>query len=276
RINIDNIAIQKNMTFLSDTCDQHRYFKDGEERIKKVQLMNIGGEIVCPLCESEKREKQLEHEVYEIHKDRIEHPNKFIFFNESMVSDDTILKARFSNFKPECEEERNNLILARTALEDHMEGKTFTLWLQGKPGAGKSHLAYSLAHAFNETGNHKVLFIDMSELMKTIRGTFSKQSEETEQSIVKKIINADLVVLDDIGTEVGNIDTETTASDFVTRVVKDIFNGRQGKTTLVTSNLTGGQIKKIYDAKTVSRMFSNYRYIKFEKSKDKRMIELPF
>ena len=274
KIKVD--AIQTNMIFLSDTCDKHRYFINGEERIKKVNLMVIDGQAVCPLCESEKRNQTLEDEMYAFHKDRIEHPEKYIFTKDSLVNDETILKARFENFKKDGAEEGHVFHLTKRSVEDFLQGKTFNLWMQGKPGTGKSHLAYSFAHEVNELGKYKVLFIDMSELVKSIRATFNNQSVENEQSIIKKLTSADLLVLDDVGSEVGNIDTKNTASDFVSRVVFSIFNGRQGKSTICTTNLTGSQLKAIYDAKTFSRMFRDYRHIKFENCKDRRFIELPF
>ena len=277
KISLDGMQTQKNtMIFLSDTCDKHRYFKDNEERTKKVRLMEIDGQVVCPLCESEKREKELESEVYQLHKDRIENPNKFIFGRDSLVADPTILKARFGNFEADGQEEAYNFDKVKSSVLDFTQGKSFTLWMQGKPGTGKSHLSYAFAHEVNKIGKYKVLFIDMSELVKSIRETFNNNSTETEQSIIKKLTDADLLVLDDIGAEVGNIDTDKTASDFVSRVVFALFNGRQGKCTICTTNLTGGQIKKIYDAKTFSRMFRDFRAIKFENSKDRRFIELPF
>lgn len=265
-----------NMRILSDTCDKHLYFKNSEERIKKVQLMEIEGEVVCPLCESEKRKKELENEVYQLHKERIEQPNKFVLERDSLVADPTILKARFGNFKTDGTEEQQNFDKVKSSVLDFTQGKSFTLWLQGKPGTGKSHLSYAFAHEVNKVGKYKVLFIDMSELVKSIRTTFNNNSTDSEQSIIKRLTDADLLVLDDLGAEVGNIDTDKTASDFVSRVIFAIFNGRQGKCTLCTTNLTGGQIKKIYDAKTFSRMFRDYRHIKFENSKDRRVVELPF
>lgn len=269
-------SIQTNINYLSKTCDKHRYFKNGEEHIKKVQLMEIGGQIVCPLCESEKRSKSLETEMNEFHKDRLKHPNKLIFQRDSLVADPTILEARFGNFEADGQEESYNFDLVKSAVLDFTQGKPFTLWLQGKPGTGKSHLSYAFAHEVNKLGKYKVLFIDMSELMKIIRATFNNNSTDTEQSIIKRLTDADLLVLDDVGAEVGNIDTDKTASDFVSRVIFAIFNGRQGKTTICTTNLAGEKIKEIYDAKTFSRMFRNYRHIKFENSKDRRFIELPF
>lgn len=269
-------VIQTSMNFLSETCNNHTYIKDGVECFKVVKMMDIDGQAVCPLCESEKRKMELENEMNEFHKDRLKYPNKLIFRRDSLVSDETILKARFGNFEADGKEEAHNLELVKSSVLDFTKGKSFTLWLQGKPGTGKSHLSYAFAHEVNKIGKYKVLFIDMSELVKEIRSTFNNQSTETEQSIIKKLTSTDLLILDDIGSEVGNIDTNNTASDFISRVVFAIFNGRQGKTTICTTNLSGSQLKRIYDAKTFSRMFRDYRFIKFENSKDRRFIELPF
>lgn len=270
-------AMPTNITFHSDYCDQHFYFKDGKDHVKKVQKIIFNGQAYCPLCESEKNRQRIEKEVYDLHKDKLENPNRGIFLEQSLVVDGTIANARFSNYEADTEEATNNLALMKRASKDFLEGKKFNLWLQGKPGGGKSHLAYSLAHEVNYAGNYKVLFVDVSELMKEIRNTFkNNKMDDSEQAIIRRLTAADLLVLDDIGAEVGTIDTQKGASDFVSRVIFAIFNGRQGKCTISTTNLTGEQIKTIYDSKTFSRMFTNYRVIKFERVVDRRFRELPF
>ena len=270
-------SIPKNITFHSDTCDKHTFWKDGEEYVKKVKMVVFKGQVLCPICESEKNTMQTEKEVYEIHKERLENPNRTIFLEESLVMDGTIVNARFNNYEADTEEAATNLALMKKAANDFLEGKKFNLWLQGKPGGGKSHLSYSLAHEVNNAGNYKVLFIDVSELIKEIQATFkNNKMHDSEQSIVRRLVEADLLILDDIGAEVGTVDTNKQASNFVSRVIFAIFNGRQGKCTISTTNLSGEQIKTIYDSKTFSRMFTNYRVLNFHNVKDRRFQALPF
>jgi DNA replication protein DnaC len=272
-----NEVIQTRLSFHSDICDLHRYIKNGEEHIKKVNKMILeSGEIVCPLCERENYTENLRVFIQNQWKEVKVNEKRLVFTKESMIADRTIHEASFRSFIVDCEESGLNLSKAKQAVREYKEGIHFNLILQGKPGAGKSHLAYSIATELNRSGEHTVLYVSMNELVRKIRSTFNKDSLETEDAIINKLVRVDYLILDDLGAESGNIDTNKQATDFVGRVMNGITDGRQDKSTIVTTNLKGETMKKLYDARIISRLFRNYRFIKFETTNDKRMIELPF
>src|SRR5699024_9887940 len=51
-----------------------------------------------------------------------------------------------------------------------------TLFFQGKPGLGKTHLSYCLAQKYKEREKH-VLFVDMPSLMSTLRSSYNYHSK---------------------------------------------------------------------------------------------------
>ncbi|KXY42427.1 hypothetical protein COF04_04010 [Bacillus toyonensis] len=265
-------SLSKRMNFLSDTCLICK-----QERKRMVRLMEIQGETICPVCRLEEENRRLEKEMNVFRYEKEERKRKSIFYDHSLIKDETIKLARFSTFISECEEDENNLILAKKALTDYLNDIRFNLILVGKVGAGKSHIAYSIAHEMNEQSSNKVMYVTSSELFDYIRSTFNTQSCETEHSITNMLISMDLLVIDDLGAELGDMDiNDLKATAFVNRVLFKLFDGRQGKKTIITTNLTGEAIIKAYDERVTSRMFNTYRHVEFKKTRDKRKRKLPF
>ncbi|PGK18538.1 hypothetical protein CN901_19165 [Bacillus cereus] len=265
-------SLSKRMNFLSETC-----VICNQERKRIVRLMEIQGETICPVCRLEEENRRLEKEMNVFRYEKEERKRKSIFYDHSLIKDETIKLARFSTFISECEEDENNLILAKKALTDYLNDIRFNLILVGKVGAGKSHIAYSIAHEMNEQSSDKVMYVTSSELFDYIRSTFNTQSCETEHSITNMLISMDLLVIDDLGAELGDMDINALkATAFVNRVLFKLFDGRQGKKTIITTNLTGEAIIKAYDERVTSRMFNTYRHIEFKKTRDKRKRKLPF
>ncbi|AWC46926.1 hypothetical protein CG477_016775 [Bacillus cytotoxicus] len=260
------------MNFLSNICMTCK-----TERKRTVRLMEIQGKVVCPVCELEKDNRKLEQEMNVFRNEQEQKRRKSVFYDKSLIKDETIKLARFSTFRVECEEDERNYALAKQALTDYLNGISFNLILVGKVGAGKSHLAYSIAYEMNENGTGTVLYVSVYELFDAIRSTFNGKSEESEHSIIEFLTSVGLLVIDDLGAELGDMDADDLkATAFVNRVLSKVFDGRQGKQTIITTNLTGKAITRSYDGRIVSRMFNDYRYIEFKETKDKRIRELPF
>lgn len=85
-----------------------------------------------------------------------------------------------------------------------------------------------------------------------------------------------MLIVDDLGAELGALDANTKATNFINRVLFDVFDGRQGKSTIFTTNLTGERLEGAYDERIVSRIFNNFRAIVFKDTKDFRRKALPF
>ena len=88
-------------------------------------------------------------------------------------------------------------------------------------------------------------------------------------SSIEFIGNADLVVLDDLGTESAMTD-KGQASEFVQKLLYRISN-RQTE-LIITTNLSQQQFKRTYNSKIISRLFANTKnsIIDFSGIKDKR------
>ncbi|PGA22269.1 ATP-binding protein [Bacillus thuringiensis] len=252
------------MTMDSDVCDTHG-----------VNKMKFGGQVVCPRCFLENESKKLQQQEQAKYDADKANEKKFMFHQQSMIADSNIKKANFDNYKPTSKEGTKNLELAKVTATDYLNGKVFNTIMAGNCGAGKTHLAYAIAEELAGAGL-SVVFVTVGELLRKIKSTFNKDSSLTEDAIIQSLVRAQVLIVDDLGAELGALDANTKATNFINRVLFDVFDGRQGKSTIFTTNLTGKRLDEAYDERIVSRILNNFRTITFKETKDYRRKALPF
>jgi DNA replication protein DnaC len=106
------------------------------------------------------------------------------------------------------------------------------IFLLGPPGVGKTHLAVAvLRQIIGRTRAHG-LFYDTRELLRVIRSTFGSDpmNRLTESDVLRPVIDADVLVLDDLGAE--------KTSEWVEETLNYVVNARysERRLTLFTSN----------------------------------------
>jgi|EndMetStandDraft_4_1072995.scaffolds.fasta_scaffold07719_2 DNA replication protein DnaC len=106
------------------------------------------------------------------------------------------------------------------------------LFLLGPPGVGKTHLAVAvLRHVVARTRAHG-LFYDTRELLRVIRATYGSDplTRLTESDVLRPVVEADILVLDDLGAE--------KTSEWVEETLNYVVNSRysERRLTLFTSN----------------------------------------
>jgi len=86
---------------------------------------------------------------------------------------------------------------AATAFAQNPQG-----WLvfMGPSGCGKTHLAAAIANQRIHQG-HPAFFISVSDLLDHLRSTFSPSSDVSYDELFEQVLNAPLLILDDLGVQ---------------------------------------------------------------------------
>ena len=125
----------------------------------------------------------------------------------------------------------------------------------GGTGLGKTHLALSVGLAVGEQGYSVCYETAISLFSKLEKAKFSPSEDIAAQ--VRKIEGCDLLIIDDLGTEM--------PGQFVTAALYGLLNERlmAGKSMLITTNLNVDEAGKRYSPQIASRLYGEFRLIPF-------------
>lgn len=270
---------QANMTTFSDVIKGR--LKETDEKCEKhgYNLIYLSTapekKPVCFVCAKESVEQQTKEMAEQASREHYKRTTYAWLTKHSIFLDDTLKNATFDSYQATDEETAYNKEMALNIARQYYKGANYNTIFTGKAGTGKSHLSMAMLQVVNEHSEpyRKCLFVSLDELMRRIKDSFNnKESYYTEKRMIDLLTEADLLVLDDLGAETGAVTTESTATDFTTRTLYAIINGRMNKPTVITTNLSSKDMAKMYDSKLISRMFrgAEGHVIKFEKTNDKR------
>ena len=123
-------------------------------------------------------------------------------------------------------------------------------------GTGKSFLSCCVSKELLERG-HSVLYFSAAALFETLsRNSFSYKSKEELYNICEDLYNCDLVIIDDLGTELTN--------NFVATQLFTLLNERhlRKKSTIISTNLSLEELRNRYSDRIFSRITSHYEVCK--------------
>lgn len=142
------------------------------------------------------------------------------------------------------------------------------LLFRGSTGLGKTFLSASIAKVVSEKGfsvvyDTAVSVMEAFELQKFDRG--GDGSAEVS-SRVRRYMDCDLLILDDLGTEM--------TTNFTQSALYTLVNGRllRGGKTIITTNLFEDEMRRRYTPQIVSRLEGEYHILNFA-GKDIRAIK---
>ena len=125
----------------------------------------------------------------------------------------------------------------------------------GKPGVGKTFLTHCIAKDILEK-NHSVIYLSSIRFFKILsHASFDKNYDNTGNRQLKEINNCDLLIIDDLGTELTN---SFTISALFEQVNERILNNRS---TIISTNMGFKELITTYTERVTSRFDQYYTYL---------------
>ena len=138
---------------------------------------------------------------------------------------------------------------------EEFDQKGGNLLFTGTTGRGKTFLTNCIAKELIDRC-HSVIYLSAHDLFEVFsKYRFEAQTEEEMRDMHHFILECDLLINDDLGTELNN---SFTSSQLFFCINQRLLNQ---KSTIISTNLSLNQLRDEYTDRVVSRMMSNYTVI---------------
>ena len=139
-----------------------------------------------------------------------------------------------------------------------------SLYFHGATGLGKTHLSLAIANTVAENG-FRVIYDSAQNILSSLeREKFSNNNTGERE---KEILDCDLLIIDDLGSEF--------STQFTVAAVYNIINTRlnRSKPVIISTNLTKNELEAKYTQRVTSRIIGGYTSLLFM-GKDIRQIKI--
>lgn len=171
----------------------------------------------------------------------------YSYYNDSQPNPITGLTP-YANMKRVMEQVKDFILKFEHSFEN--------LLIYGNTGVGKTFLSNCIAGKLLSQG-HTVIYLTAFQLFHILENyKFNREQEEDYESQFDYILDCDLLIIDDLGTEMNN--------SFISSQFYLCVNERylRKKSTIISTNLSLDQIRGNYSERIFSRLTSNYTLLK--------------
>ena len=180
-------------------------------------------------------------------------------------------RCHWNNYQPANSTQRAALELS-TQLAMEFPNTDEGLLLTGPVGIGKTHLAVSILKGLAERG-FTCLFYEFGSLLKEIQDSYNPNTKSSELSILRPVLEADVLVLDELGAS----KPTDWVRDTMTHIINTRYNDR--RLTVFTTNYpderTNDREETLEDrvgARLRSRLYEMCRTVKITGSDYRKIV----
>lgn len=225
----------------SISCDKHGEY---EARYMKMTGGKAFVSRYCPECAKESKREEEEKEKQK----RMEwaRERKIKGLLSSGVSKRNLGKV-FSSFRVDNDGQQKALAASKQFVSDVCSSNPANnMFFIGSVGTGKTHLASSVIQELYD--KKSVRMIRVIELIRILKETWQRGSENTERDVIEHFGGIDVLILDEVGIQFGS-ETERM-------FMFDIINTRYDNMlpTILISNLDINNLKEILGEQAVDRL----------------------
>ncbi len=149
---------------------------------------------------------------------------------------------------------------------EDFDSESESLYMHGATGLGKTHLSLAIANVVAENG-YRVIYDTAQNILSSLEREKFSYTNSGERE--KEILECDLLIIDDLGSEF--------STQFTTAAIYNIVNTRinRSKPVIISTNLTEKELEAKYTQRVTSRIIGNYVSLLFI-GKDIRQIKNKF
>ena len=178
------------------------------------------------------------------------------YYSPQPLANGVVPRQRMAQVKNFCSDYARDFFVERHSFSKAQSSPS--LLFLGNTGLGKTHLSLAIAGQVINKGYGVIYGSAQNLLAKLEKEKFSfNNTEDQPQSYLSLVLECDLLILDDLGTEF--------LSQFVTAMLYNIINTRllEGRPTIISTNLSFQEISKRYTDLLTSRLFGGYIHFEF-------------
>jgi DNA replication protein DnaC len=226
------------------SCQKH-----GPYQARELTSAILGQPILdgCPDCAEEKRAQN------ELDRDRAAQKMR-IQRLRSLVRASNIpprfADASISDYQVTCKEQA--IVRAGCAVYvdtwPERRNRGGSLVFTGACGTGKTHLACAIANTVMAEHEAEVLFGTVTHLMRGLRATFNARSDRSERQAIEEMIGPDLLIIDEVGAQVGTAHELQTLFELVNERYQAL------RPTILISNLDAGSLEDYVGQRVMDRL----------------------
>ncbi len=187
---------------------------------------------------------------------------------EAVLAEETFDAFRLDYYPQEAEVEKGgrlqtvavrslmekNLQTCRRFVADFDKADT-SLLFSGGVGLGKTFLSHCIAGELIAQ-HHTVVYASAAELFRRIGELYFSQ-ESTLSELTERLAGCDLLILDDLGTEVPSVVTHSVLFQLLNRRIDE------RRSTIISTNLDVSALSETYSERSVSRIISCFTLLPF-------------
>ena len=182
-----------------------------------------------------------------------------------LISNQSFENFSLDMYPEETKEQMTCLLTYLKKYAEQFEEEKDNLLFVGGTGLGKTHLSTALAKAIIEKG-HYVVYETATNIFSDFENDRFRDRYAGEEPVSTKYMECDLLIIDDLGTEV--------VTNFTVSCLYNLINTRLNKRLpiILSTNLNSEEIRKLYNDRITSRLFGDFE-IKVFKGTDIRKLK---
>lgn len=218
---------------------------------KMIEHLRKKGIHIDPSSVEHDREKRMHDAELKATREYMKN-NRRIIFNNSLFGNSENINKCFDDFNVTDDKQNSELEQAISIAKRIENGERHKFIFYGKPGTGKTMLAISILNKLKY--KYSCLFVDIAQFIELTKNFNDERAKLQANSLYKAMKNTDVLVIDDLGSESSMQRSAREASDYNQRILFNIAQSRDDKTTIITTNNTGAELRRIYNPKLISKL----------------------